>query len=276
MTEASDGTTTEYDAATALTPRGNGSFAAELDPGWFVMGPNGGYVAALLMRAAQSVDATAGRPARSMNIQYQRAGAAGPVLLDVAVTRSGRSLVFTTVRMHQGDQLLAQAMVALGHGRSQVSFQDLRPPQFPGPDELPGVAAPEELLPAIAHRFDYRPTEQVELFGSDRSEGWCWLRLKERRVIDDAVLSLMVDALFPAMFFRKVDPHFYATVDLTVHLRNPVPPAYDDWCLAHVATRTAAEGFVEEDCDIYDASGSLLAQGRQLALMVPLAQAERA
>lgn len=262
---------TEYDRATALTAQDERTFAAELDPSWFVTGPNGGYVAALLMRAVQSVPEAAGRPARSMSVHYPQAGVAGPVRIAVQVDRAGRSLLFATVRMHQGERLVAQAMAALGHGRSDVSFQDLRPPTgLPSADQAAEPAIPKEAMPPIAHRFDYRPTQPTAMFSADTSDGWCWLRLKDRRAVDDAVLSLMVDALAPAMFFRKVAPHIYPTVDLTVHLRNPPRPGYDDWCLAHVATRTAAGGFVEEDCDIYDSSGVLLAQGRQLALMVPV------
>ena len=261
---------TEYDAATALTARDERTFDAELDPAWFVAGPNGGYVAAVLMRAVQSVPDATGRPARSMSVHYPQAGAAGPALVTVEVNRAGRSMMFATVRMHQGDRLIAQAMAALGHGRSDVSFQDLRPPEgLPSAHQTADLSFPEALMPPIAHRFDYRPTDPVPMFSSDVSDGWCWLRLKDRRVVDDAVLALMVDALAPAMFFRKVAPHIYPTVDLTVHLRNPPDPGYDDWCLAHVATRTAAGGFIEEDCDISDGSGTLLAQGRQLALMVP-------
>jgi acyl-CoA thioesterase len=189
--------------------------------------------------------------------------------VDVEVTRAGRSLVFTTVRMHQGERLLAQSMIALGHGRSELEFQDLRPPQMRLPEEIAPVEIPVGLRPPIAERFDYRQPVPAELGSLDRSDLWCWLRLVEPRPVDDAVLALMTDALAPAMFFRKVPMHVYPTIDLTVHLRNPPPVGYDDWCLAHVATRTAASGFIEEDCDVYDRSGTLLAQGRQLALMVP-------
>lgn len=261
---------TEYDVATALTRQGEGSFSAELDPGWFVTGPNGGYLAALLMRAAQSVPAAEGRPPRSMAIHYPQVGVAGAVLLDVEVTRAGRSLVFTTVRMHQSERLLAQAMVALGAGRSDHTFQDVRPPVVAAPEDIAEVPAPAGMSVPIGERFHYRG-QAPELFSADNSEFWCWLRLADPRPVDAAVLALMVDALFPAMFFRKGPPHLYPTVDLTVHLRNAVDPGYDDWCLAHVATRTAAQGFIEEDCDLYDRSGALLAQARQLALMVPLA-----
>lgn len=261
--------TTEYDVATSLQRTGDHSFTTELDAGWFVAGPNGGYLAAALLRAAQAVSETEGRPARSMTVHYLTAGTAGPATVDVDVTRVGRSLAFVTVRMRQGDALIAQAMAALGDGRSPLEFQDVRP-TAPAPEGLPAPTFDAGMVPPITARFDYRPCEQVELFSSDRSDVWCWLRLVDPRPVDDAVLALMTDALAPAMFFRKGPPHVYPTVDLTVHLRNPVPPDHDGWCLGHAVTRTAARGFIEEDCDIYDRSGRLLAQGRQLALMVPM------
>lgn len=262
--------TTEYDAATALERVDDHRFAVSVDGGWFVAGPNGGYLAAMLLRAAQSVPETTGRPARSMSVHYLEPAVAGPATLDVEVARAGRSMAFATVRLTQGGRRVAQAMAALGTGRSPVEFQDLRPGPVAPPEELAPPPLPPELMPPITGRFDYRPVDPVELFSSERSDMWCWLRLAQPRPTDDAVLALMVDALPPAMLFRAGPPHVYPTVDLTVHLRHPVPPDHDGWCLGHVVTRSAAGGFVEEDCDVYDRRGTLLAQGRQLALMVPV------
>ncbi|HVE99605.1 MAG TPA: thioesterase family protein [Mycobacteriales bacterium] len=262
--------TTEYDAATALEPTGDHSFATTVDPGWFVAGPNGGYLAATLLRAAQDIAETAGRPARSLTVHYPQPGAPGPATVDVEVSRVGRSLTFVAVRMRQDERLVAYALAALGTGRSDVTFQDVVPPATPSPEGLGPPKVPAELMPPIMARFDYRPTEDQPLFAGDRSEAWCWIRLVQQRPVDDAVLALMADALPPAMFFRKATPHVYPTVDLTVHFRHPVPPDHDGWCLAHVATRTASGGFIEEDCELYDRGGTLLAQSRQLAVMVPM------
>ena len=50
-----------------------------------------------------------------------------------------------------------------------------------------------------------------------------------------------------------------------MHLRvsRPLPP---DWVLGRFSTRTARDGFLEEDGEIYSRDGRLLAQSRQLAL----------
>ena len=262
--------TTEYDAAMALEHTGETTFDTRIDSGWFVTGPNGGYLAAMMLMAARSAPTLAGRPARSMTVHYLQPGAEGPATIDVEVTRAGRSLAFATIRLQQDSRLVAQAMAVLGSGRSDVEFQDIRPVDVSPPEELGPPQIHPALLPPFTARFDYRPVEDVPMFGGDRADVWCWLRLAQQRPVDDSVLALMVDALPPAMYFRKGAPQVFPTVDLTVHLRNPVPEDHDGWCLGHVATRTAASGFVEEDCDLYDRSGTLLAQGRQLALMVPM------
>lgn len=55
------------------------------------------------------------------------------------------------------------------------------------------------------------------------------------------------------------------TLDLTVHLRRPLPrPA--DWVLGRYFTRTVGEGLLEEDAELFDTQRRLLAQSRQLAL----------
>ena len=52
---------------------------------------------------------------------------------------------------------------------------------------------------------------------------------------------------------------------MVLHLRvsAPLPP---DWVLGRFVTRTARDGLLEEDGEIYSRDGRLVAQSRQLAL----------
>ena len=57
---------TRFDTDTALEPVGEGVYEGRIDPGWFVfVGPNGGYVAAIVLRAMTRAVGDAERVARS-------------------------------------------------------------------------------------------------------------------------------------------------------------------------------------------------------------------
>jgi Acyl-CoA thioesterase C-terminal domain len=55
------------------------------------------------------------------------------------------------------------------------------------------------------------------------------------------------------------------TVQLTVHLRARPAPG---WLACRAATRFVAGGYNEEDFEIWDSAGALVAQSRQLALIL--------
>ena len=77
----------------------------------------------------------------------------------------------------------------------------------------------------------------------------------------------LCDAWFPAVFSAVEEPLAVPTLDLTVHLRAPLPRP-SDWVLGSFWTRRARDGFLEEDGELFSRDGELLAQSRQLALTV--------
>ncbi len=257
----------EFDEATALTRSGTG-WTADVDPGWFVRTANGGYVASLLLAAMTEAMGEPDRPARSLSVHYPRPVGAGLAALTAAVSKRGKSLHFLTATLHQAGDLAAQGLAAFGHGRETPEFQDLSVDGVPPPDALPGLTLPGGVAVPIAQRFDYRPVDSVTLFSGERSAYRSWIRVRDGRPVDALLLATVVDALVPAMFLRTTTPMIAPTIDLTVHFRQ-VPPAYDGWLLADIRTRAALDGFVEEDVDLYDESGGLVAQSRQLAILVP-------
>ena len=75
----------------------------------------------------------------------------------------------------------------------------------------------------------------------------------------------LTDSWFPAVFVMRTDASPVPTLELTVHLRAPLPRERD-WVLGRYRTRLARHGFLEEDAEIFSREGGLLAQSRQLAL----------
>lgn len=114
---------------------------------------------------------------------------------------------------------------------------------------------------------------QVEVLLDPASTGWrsnqpsgvpemrAYVRLREHRDPDALLLALAVDALPPVVFGLGATG-WAPTVELTWHMRAvPVPGA-----LA-VATRCrhVSGGWFDEEAEVWDASGRLVAQSRQLA-----------
>ncbi len=99
--------------------------------------------------------------------------------------------------------------------------------------------------------------------GTARIDGW--IRFADGREPDVAALPLFVDA-FPPAIYEVVDAALVPTLDLTVHLRQRPSPG---WVQARFATRALVGGMIEEDGELWDADGRLVAMSRQLALVLP-------
>src|SRR5690606_22479013 len=85
---------TRFDTDTAVTPLGDGRYRARMDKSWWIIaGPNGGYVAATILRAvlaevAEKAPAEgAERRARSATFHYLRPPQEGEVEVEVTLDR---------------------------------------------------------------------------------------------------------------------------------------------------------------------------------------------
>jgi acyl-CoA thioesterase len=264
---------TEFAAATAARRTAPGCYAVDVSPDWWVFtGPNGGYVASVVLRALTEEVADPARAARSLTVHYLRPAAAGPGEVRVETLRRGRSLTTLSATLLQDGQTVATALAAFALPREALSFDDAVPPPAPAPEDAPRSTWPDELAPPIARRFEYRPVSGESVFqGGDRAEATAWVRLREAAPYEPVLLATVADALVPAVFARAPAPLAAVTVDLTVHFRAPStrPPA-EGWALASFTTAVAADGYCEEDGVVFAEDGTLLAQSRQLAVLLPM------
>ena len=267
---------TRFDTDTGLEPVGEGVFEGRIDPGWFVfVGPNGGYVAAIVLRGMTVAVGDDERVPRSLTVHYTEPPVEGPIRVMTAIERAGRSMTTVSARMTQDGRTLALALAAFSRPRRRpaLSFVDLAPPDVPPADEAPAVAAVPG-LPPITERYDTRPVLGSPPFAAgDEALSGGWLRLAEPRLADPLAVVAYTDAWLPAVFTRTVERVGVPTVDLTVHFRSalPLPDARpEDFVLCRFHSRVAAEGFLEEDGELWSAGGTLLAQSRQLAVVVPV------
>ncbi|QZY28483.1 acyl-CoA thioesterase [Nocardioides coralli] len=260
----------EWDQHVAVTRLGAGSYAAELTDGWRVGGGiNGGYQLAVVGTALSKV--VPGRPdPLAISAYFLSAATHGPATVDARVLREGGSVATLAADLRQGDQ--ARLSVLATYGDLAGLPDDVRttatPPDLPPVEEcVSNRHAPEEvrsvapLMERFDMRFDPRHVGWVVGQPSGNGEMQAWFRLVEDREPDPMSLLMVVDALPPVTYDLGM-AGWAPTLELTAHVRACPAPG---WLQVRHATRNVAGGMFEEDCEVWDSSGRLVAQSRQLA-----------
>jgi acyl-CoA thioesterase len=265
---------TRFDTDTAVTLTATGRYSANLDDGWWIAtGPNGGYLAAVLMNALTHAVDDPARICRSFTVHFLSRAVAGLVDIEVVVERSGRSVTSLSARLVQEERVIATVLSAFSTSRPGPSFSDPVMPVIAPPEELDmpvfDSSLPPTAIPEMVRRYEQRWAVGHRPFtGGEVAHTGGWIRLAEMRSVNEALLAAYTDAWMPAMFSRVAGAWGITTVDLTVHIRSMPPVGYDDWCLVHFRSVMSADGFCEEDGEIWTRDGQLLAQSRQLAAIV--------
>jgi acyl-CoA thioesterase len=257
-----------FDTDTCVEPVAEHAYAATLSDRWNALGgvPNGGYLLAVCLQALRR-DLPFPDPLVA-SASYLRPAAVGPAEVATEIARAGRRVATGEARLVQGGKEIVRVVATFGdlaaaHGRTEVHG---RPPELPAPDDavdlLDGAALPGV---SITERFDYRsaalpgwaqgrPTGEAELA--------FWMRFRGGREADPLALAALVDAAAPAVL--ELGAHGSATMELTVHLRGRPAPG---WLACRAVTRHLIDGYHEEDFEIWDSEGRLVAQSRQFALL---------
>jgi len=262
--------TTDFDRVTAVREAGGDGWAVSVDPGWGApVGPNGGYVAALILRAMMAELGRPERAPRSLTVHYLRPPGAGAAHVQVTEERSGRSLSSMSARLIQDGETCALALAAFSTARPAAAEYSDPPPQAPAGRD---VAPLERRIggPSLFDHVEIRPAIGGVLFrGGDEALTGGWLRLVDRRPVDILSLALFCDTWWPSPWMRLTSLTPAPTIDLTIHFRSTTTLPEDEMVLVRVRSSTARDGFFEEDSEVWSSDGTLLAQSRQLALLIP-------
>jgi hypothetical protein len=273
-----EGTDYELDRGIAVEATAPGEYAADLDAGWVVGGGlNGGYLLAVIGNAIRAELLESGQPDPvSVSAYYLTPTVPGPAVVRVRRVRTGgaRATVAATLSQVQDGREVERITVLAVFGdldRMPTEIERERPPAVLPPLEqcVETRHAPEEVrrIAPLLERFGTRldPAYSGWAVGKPSGSGIIqgWFRLVDDRPLDPVALLLVVDALPPVTFDLGL-PGWAPTLELTVHVRRRPAPG---WAIVRHATRTVAGGHFEEDCEVWDADGHLVAQSRQLALL---------
>lgn len=236
--------------------------------GWSIgSAPNGGYLAALMGRAIG--EALAMPDPFTTTAHFLRVAQPGPGRIEIEIVREGRGHSTAVARLIQEEKEVLRVISTLGdlttlQGPTGVT---LVPPVIPPPDRCEsGRAGPTDDL-SIAERVDMRmsPGSVTWKAGakSDVAELSGWARFRDGRPTDALSLLFFADAFPPPVLNLEVAAaRWVPTLELTVHVRRRPAPG---WVRAVFRTRALIDGYLEEDGELYDEAGALVAMSRQLA-----------
>ncbi len=249
-----------------LTSLGDGAYERDCSRVWWGWeAQHGGYVLALAKTAMDAELGLDGMEPQHLTVQYLKPFVDGPFRAEVRVERRGRTMANATCHMWSGGRLAGVALGSFARRRPVHEFLAATAPDVApfDPDEEP--VDPTLPVPTMDRVWLYPRIREIT--GSNGARVGGWVRPRTPELIDHRWLGLLADLWPPAAYHVWEGGAVAQSVDLTYHARCSLPRADlppGSPLLVVLTTRASAGGFVDEDVEIWDAGGVLMAQSRQL------------
>ncbi len=239
---------------------------------------NGGVVLAM----ASTALATAVDKPHPLTVtgHYLRAISAGTGFVRASAVRMGSTASTGVAEVWQDDKERLRVIGTFGDLDAPSPAADclvkLPAPPIPGPDrctDLFGILvespAGHRALTRSLRNFEIRvaPGSGWGLDGRGRPSLSGWIRLPGVETITADTLIAVADG-FPPTLMCRVEIGWLPTLELTVHVLAR-PAADQPWLRAELRTQAVTADLVDEDGELWDATGRLVARFRQLALRLP-------
>lgn len=239
-------------------------YDVDLDAGWSIGGkPNGGYLMAVLARAGS--DAVNKPHPLAVSGHFLRPPSGGPAEVHVDVVKTGRTVSTVRTTLFQQGKACLDSLVTAGElSGGPVDYAATKMPDLPTPEECRSRADSPfhvELLDHVEVLIDPATAPFPDPNGIPVIQGW--MRFHDGADADELALALAVDAMPPTVFhLEKLG--WAPTVELTFLLRGMPAPG---WLAFHAEATFVADGWFDEAATVWDSTGRLVAQSRQLALL---------
>lgn len=266
----------QFDTETAVSPGGEiGSdserrFYAHISDQYNIAeNPNGGYLVAVATSAVRQVSPHTDPV--SINTHFLRPGTAdAKASIRTQLIRSGRSVTTVRATLSQAGKDRLEVLATFGDLSNSTDTEPIftiEPPELPPIEECflrSGVEQGLEL--PILNRVEILLPQQFSVAGqSDRAVVQGWIRFSDGREPDTHAMTLFADAFPPPIFTALGNIGWVPTVELTVHVRRKPEPG---WMKGQFWTTDLIDGRFIEDGLLWDSSGALVAQSRQLAMLL--------
>lgn len=268
---------TVFDKATAVLPAGDGRYDVKPDErfaiisgdGTTVGAVNGGVLMATVLRAV--LDSSPHPHPVATSAHFLRVPRPEPAQVQVTWLKQGRTAATARATLIQDGAPVLETTVTTGRlgpaeGDAGLSWTG-EPPRLPPIEECLGFgkAAKRTQFRGFAGQVDLRLDPATagwlrgEPAGSPEMRGY--FQLREDRDPDAYLLALAVDALPPVVFGLGA-VGWSPTVELTWYMRAVPAPG-----VLRVAARCrhVSSGWFDEESEVWDSAGRLVAQSRQIA-----------
>jgi acyl-CoA thioesterase len=254
-----------FDRGIVVTRQGEGSYRGSVSADWSINeNPNGGYLMALCAQAALEQSRM---PSLSIFTAAFLSRCA-PGEAEITVGPLGASARFERCRvdLFQGGELKTTALGTFTHrgSRSVTDRMEAEAPTLPPVEtcvpipEMPGYTLfrhlDVRLDPVCAGWMSGTPAERSEIRG--------WIRFRDDRPLDERAVLLLADAFPPAVLASQGMVAWVPTLECSVNVRQ-VPRSA--WLKGRFRSRFVHQGMVEEDGELWDETGALIALSRQIA-----------
>jgi acyl-CoA thioesterase-2 len=254
----------EHDTRVVQTQTG---WQATLSPEWQVQGPQGGYVAAIALRAMAAAVEEGFVPV-SLTGQFLTSATAAPAEVDATLLRQGRQAAFTTSTVKQESKARLGASACFFHTTDGPNLLKLAPPDLPPPDEC----QPMIMRTSGGQRFTFHENLRLLLpentrQDASRNEFVFWARYREQTWGDDplinaaALIPLLDMAVFPASYQAIPNLRGAVSLDLTIHWHNRQQGG--SWIAMRGRCQHAGGGMLNGWAEAWTPEGMLLATGTQ-------------
>jgi acyl-CoA thioesterase len=266
---------TAFDEATAVTAEGGGCYRVRLDERFAIVSGNGSVGAVnggvLMACALRAVLDTSPHPDPvATSAHFLRVPRPDPAQVHVTWLKQGKTAATARASLVQDGAGVLETTITTGTlgaaGDGELSWTG-EPPVLPPVEECAGFAD----FAGATRRTGY--AGQIDLRLDPATSGWLrgqpqgvpemrgYFQLREERPPDAYLLALAVDAL-PPVIFGIARAGWSPTVELTWHMRAVPAPG-----LLRVAARSRhiSGGWFDEESEVWDSAGRLVAQSRQIA-----------
>ena len=263
-----------FDQALQLTATAANTFQGATSPAyWNMVGPFGGYTAALAVRAVMQHPALLGEPV-ALTVNYAGATSDGEFTVTATPLRTNRSTQHWLIQLIQTNaagvpEVAMTATVMTATRRDTWQANDMAMPNAPAATAIDRER--RDGSPVWLERYDLRFVDgriPAQFDGREaNSLTQLWLRDDPPRPLDFASLTALADVFYPRIWLRRAKRVAAGTVSMTTYFhasQAQLARVATGYLFGQAQAQAFRHGFFDQTAQLWSEAGLLLATSTQL------------